>query len=138
MIFHIRIGVKSGVLYLSIYLIKLMIYYILMNAFAALGDDTRREIVRLVARNGELTSTEISRNFAMSPPAISQHLKVLQEAELLMMKKDAQKRIYCLNDSGMKELEEWLSDIKLLWSKRLDRMEKFLLKMKQEKAREKK
>ncbi|EKO78913.1 MULTISPECIES: metalloregulator ArsR/SmtB family transcription factor [Leptospira] len=109
-----------------------------MNAFAALADDTRREIVRLVAKNGELTSTEISRNFKMSPPAISQHLKVLKEAKLLYMKKEAQKRIYSLNNSGMNEMENWLLDIKNLWNKRLDNLDKYLLKIKKEKSRDKK
>ncbi|EMO44867.1 metalloregulator ArsR/SmtB family transcription factor [Leptospira santarosai] len=109
-----------------------------MNVFAALADDTRREIVRLVAKNGELTSTEISRNFKMSPPAISQHLKVLKEAKLLYMKKEAQKRIYSLNNSGMNEMENWLLDIKNLWNKRLDNLDKYLLKIKKEKSRDKK
>ncbi|UZN06878.1 metalloregulator ArsR/SmtB family transcription factor [Leptospira santarosai] len=109
-----------------------------MNAFAALADDTRRKIVRLVAKNGELTSTEISRNFKMSPPAISQHLKVLKEAKLLYMKKEAQKRIYSLNNSGMNEMENWLLDIKNLWNKRLDNLDKYLLKIKKEKSRVKK
>jgi len=109
-----------------------------MNAFAALADDTRREIVRLVAKNGELTSTEISQNFEVSPPAISQHLKILKEAKVLNMKKDAQKRIYTLNDSGMDEMEKWLLDIKNLWNKRLDRLDRYLLKMKAERAHDKK
>ncbi|WP_413613383.1 ArsR/SmtB family transcription factor [Bdellovibrio sp. HCB-110] len=109
-----------------------------MNAFAALSDDTRREIVRLVAKNGELTSTEISQSFKMSPPAISQHLKILKEAKVLHMKKDAQKRIYSLNDSGLHEVEDWLLDIRNLWNQRLDNLEKYLLKMKREKSREKK
>ena len=109
-----------------------------MNAFAALSDDTRREIVRLVAKGGELTSTEISQNFKMSPPAISQHLKILKEAKVLQMKKDAQKRIYSLNDSGIDEVEDWLLEIKSLWNARLDRLEKYVLKMKREKSREKK
>src|SRR5271154_6604275 len=101
-----------------------------MNAFAALSDDTRREIVRLVAKNGELTSTEISQNFEMSPPAISQHLKVLKEAKVLSVKKDVQKRVYTLNDSGIDEIEKFLLDIKHLWNKRLDRLDRHLLKMK--------
>jgi len=109
-----------------------------MNAFAALADDTRREIVRLVAKNGELTSTEISHNFKMSPPAISQHLKVLKEARVLIMKKDAQKRIYSLSDSGTDEMERWLLDIKNLWNKRLDRLERHLLKIKAERLHDKK
>jgi len=109
-----------------------------MNAFAALADDTRREIVRLVAKNGQLTSTEISQNFKMSPPAISQHLKILKEANVLNMKKDAQKRLYSLNDSGVSEMEEWLLNIKNLWNKRLDNLDRYLLKIKKEKSYAKK
>lgn len=109
-----------------------------MNAFAALADDTRREIVRLVAVNGELTSSEISSNFNMSPPAISQHLKVLKEAKVLHMEKEAQKRIYSLNDSGLNELEKWLQDIRILWNKRLDNLDNYLNKMKEEKYRNEK
>ncbi|WP_039948842.1 ArsR/SmtB family transcription factor [Leptospira fainei] len=109
-----------------------------MNAFAALADDTRREIVKLVAKNGELTSSEISQNFKMSPPAISQHLKVLKEAKVLQVKKEAQKRIYRLNNSGIDEMEDWLSEIRNLWNKRLDRLDKYVLKIKKEKHRDKK
>lgn len=108
-----------------------------MNAFSALADNTRREIIRLVAKNGELTSTEISQNFKMTPPAISQHLKVLLEAKILSMKKEAQKRLYSLNGSGISEMEDWLLDIKNLWNRRLDNLEKYLLRMKKEKSRDK-
>jgi DNA-binding transcriptional ArsR family regulator len=109
-----------------------------MNTFAALADDTRREIVKLVARNGELTSTEISQNFNMSPPAISQHLKILKEANILNMNKDAQKRLYSINGSGIDEMEKWLLDIKGLWNKRLDRLDRYLSKMKGERSHVKK
>ncbi len=74
----------------------------------------------------------------MSPPAISQHLKVLKEAKVLHMKKEAQKRIYSLNDSGMNEMENWLLDIKNLWNKRLDNLDKYVLKIKKEKSHDKK
>lgn len=109
-----------------------------MNAFEALADNTRREIVRLVAKNGELTSSEISQNFKMSAPAISQHLKVLREARVLQMKKDAQKRIYSLNETGMAEVGDWLVEIRDLWNKRLDKMARYLLNLKQERMNEKK
>ncbi|MBM9545628.1 winged helix-turn-helix transcriptional regulator [Leptospira sp. 201903074] len=109
-----------------------------MNAFAALADDTRRDIVRLVAKNGELTSTEISQNFQMSPPAISQHLKVLKAANILQMKKDAQKRIYSLNQSGMKEMEDWMIEIRNLWTKRLDKLDRYVMKLKMERSHDKK
>ena len=109
-----------------------------MNIFSALSDDTRQVMVRLVAINGQLTSTEIGQHFKMSPPAISQHLKVLREARILKVKKDAQRRIYSLDESGIKEVEDWLIDIKNLWNKRLDNLEKYLLKLKKEKLRDKK
>lgn len=105
-----------------------------MNAFAALADETRREIVKLVAKNGELTSTQISQNFPVSPPAISQHLKILKEAKVLQMKKQAQKRIYSLDDSGIGEVEEWLVQIKTLWSRRLERLDEYLLSLQREES----
>jgi DNA-binding transcriptional ArsR family regulator len=101
-----------------------------MNTFAALADGTRREIVVLVARNGELTSTDISRNFKMSSSAISQHLKILREATVLNMRKEAQRRIYSLNDSGITEVEKWLLDVRNLWNKRLDTLDRYLSKLK--------
>lgn len=109
-----------------------------MDAFAALADETRREIVRMVAKNGRLTSTRISQNFKMSPPAISQHLKVLREAKVLQMEKEAQMRIYSLNESGMLEVEDWLEDIRNLWSKRLDRLDQYVQKIKKERSRDQK
>ncbi|EMJ97412.1 metalloregulator ArsR/SmtB family transcription factor [Leptospira sp. WS58.C1] len=109
-----------------------------MNAFAALADDTRREIVRLVAKNGELTSTEIGENFNITAPAISHHLKVLKSAKLLNMKKEAQKRIYSLNGSSVSEMEDWILEIIDLWKKRLDKLDRYVLKLKKERTRDKK
>lgn len=109
-----------------------------MNAFAVLADETRRGIVRLVAKNGELTSTEISQNFQMSPPAVSQHLKLLKEAKILNVKKEAQKRIYSLNQQGMKEMEDWMIEIKNLWLKRLDKLDRYVMKLKMERSNDKK
>ncbi|EQA46539.1 transcriptional regulator, ArsR family [Leptospira broomii serovar Hurstbridge str. 5399] len=94
--------------------------------------------MKLVAKNGELSSTTISQNFKMSPPAISQHLKILKEAKVLQVKKEAQKRIYRLNNSGIDEMEDWLLEIKNLWNKRLDRLDKYVLKIKKEKSLDRK
>lgn len=59
------------------YLIKNILNNVGMNAFNALVDETRLEIVKLITQNGELTSSEIVQNFKMSAPANSQHLKIL-------------------------------------------------------------
>jgi len=108
-----------------------------MNAFAALSDPTRRNIVKIVVMHGQLSSSEISRNFDISSAAISQHLKILKESQVLRMKKDAQRRLYSLG-SGMDEVEEWIDEIKAQWSKRLNKYERYVLKMKKERDREKK
>ena len=104
-----------------------------MQAFAALADETRREIVVLVAKNGEMSSTAISQKFKMSAPAISQHLKVLREASVLHVKKDAQKRLYSVNRSGMEAMEKWFYDIKA-WNLRFDRLDLYMQKLKKERA----
>lgn len=103
-----------------------------MNAFAALSDGTRRDIVRLVAQKGAMASSEISTNFDMSPPAISQHLKVLREARVLRMRKEAQKRIYTLDDFGLGEMESWILETRSLWKNRMDRLETHLETKKKE------
>ncbi len=109
-----------------------------MNAFSALADDTRRQIVVLLANNGELPVSEISKNFSMTPPAVSQHLKVLKEAKVIKLKKSAQKRFYSIDESGLKEIESWIIDVRTQWNKRLDSLEKYLSKLKKEKNHEKK
>ena len=103
-----------------------------MNAFAALADQTRREIVCLIAENGELAASEISKNFRMTSPAISQHLKILREAKIIRMKKDAQKRLYRVDESGLNEVGNWLADVKSLWNERFDNLDRYLKNLKEE------
>ncbi|PKA26893.1 ArsR/SmtB family transcription factor [Leptospira levettii] len=105
-----------------------------MNSFLALGDDTRREIILLVAKNGEMTSTAISKHFSISAPAISQHLQLLRELQLLNVKKEAQKRIYSVNLDGFSEMEELILKVREDWSKRLNSLERYALKLKKGKT----
>jgi DNA-binding transcriptional ArsR family regulator len=58
-----------------------------MDIFSALADSNRRKIIELLARSGELSATEINEQFQVSAPAISQHLKVRREANLVRMEK---------------------------------------------------
>ncbi len=94
-----------------------------MNAFAALADSTRREILLMLAQHGELAASDISDRFQMSAPAISQHLKVLREAKVIQMKKQAQRRLYSIDRDGLDEVGAWLEQLKELWNKRLDALE---------------
>lgn len=91
-----------------------------MDAFVALSDPTRRRIVELLANWGELSATEIASHFPVSPQAISQHLKVLREAQLVQVERRAQQRIYRIDPQGMLELEQWAKQLGQIWSRRFD------------------
>jgi DNA-binding transcriptional ArsR family regulator len=79
-----------------------------MDAFSALAEPTRRDILELLASNGKMPATAIYKRFKATPPAISQHLKVLKDANLVSVQKKAQQRIYYVNPEPMKELEKWI------------------------------
>ena len=96
-----------------------------MIAFTALADPTRREIVEMLAA-GERSAGDIARQFDVSAPAISQHLKVLREARLVSVRVDAQRRIYALDAAGIGEIDAWLNHIRSFWAGRLDALEQEL------------
>jgi DNA-binding transcriptional ArsR family regulator len=79
-----------------------------MEAFAALGDPTRRRIVEMLAER-ELAAGDIARRFDMTAPAVSQHLKILRNANLIRVRVDAQRRMYALEPQGLADLDAWLA-----------------------------
>ena len=97
-----------------------------MDTFTALADPTRRNIIEMIASRGELAATDISDNFQVSPPAISQHLKVLREVKLVRMEKRAQQRIYSIDTNGISEMESWLATMLRMWNERFDALDKYL------------
>jgi DNA-binding transcriptional ArsR family regulator len=103
-------------------------------AFAALADPTRRQIVELLTQR-ELPAGEIALRFAVSPPAISQHLKVLREAGLVSVRAEAQRRIYGIDRTGFAELEQWLADVKRFWEPKLDELQRQLQKEARKRSR---
>ncbi|MCX6727456.1 MAG: metalloregulator ArsR/SmtB family transcription factor [Candidatus Saccharibacteria bacterium] len=78
-----------------------------MDKFYALATPIRREILAILSGQKQLTATAIAEQFQVSPSAISQHLKILLNSDLVLMHKQAQQRIYELNTDAMQELEEW-------------------------------
>ena len=97
-----------------------------MDIFQALADPNRRKIIEMLARDGQLSATEISDRFSVSPQAISQHLKVLREARLVQVVKRAQQRIYQVNPEAMLELEAWARQLRQLWDQRFDALDQVL------------
>lgn len=97
-----------------------------MDSFAALSDPTRRSIIEVLASTGALSAGAIHDHFTISAPAISQHLKVLREADLVQVEKQAQQRIYSINPAAFTEMEQWLHTMRLFWNARLDVLEELL------------
>lgn len=86
-----------------------------MLPFAALADPTRQRIVEMLAAR-EHRAGEIARRFDMTPPAVSQHLRLLREAGLVSVRREAQRRIYALEPAALAELDAWLARFRRFWS----------------------
>jgi DNA-binding transcriptional ArsR family regulator len=97
-----------------------------MDVFAAIAQPTRRSILEMLAEGGQLTASQISRRFRLSPPAISQHLKVLREARLVRMRKHRQEHIYQINPETVRQVEDWARQMTELWNERFDRLDTLL------------
>ncbi len=97
------------------------------HPMSALADPTRQRIVEMLA-GGALSSGEIAGHFALSAPAISQHLKTLKTARLVSVRVDRQKRIYTLDPDGVAELAAWVDQIRAFWNPKLDALEAALKK----------
>jgi DNA-binding transcriptional ArsR family regulator len=97
----------------------------LSTTFAALADPTRRAILaRLTA--GEATVTELAEPFAMSLPAISKHLKVLERAGLITRGRTAQWRPCRLEAAPLRQATDWLAEYRRFWEDSFDRLDEHL------------
>ncbi len=97
-----------------------------MDAFYALAEPRRRKVVEILAHRGQLSATQICKEFDVTPQAISQHLKVLREAKVIQMERKAQRRIYAFNPKSMFEIEKWAASMTEMWNSKLDRLDKAL------------
>ena len=95
-----------------------------MDMFSALAEPHRRSILEMLASSGQLSASAIAREFRVSPPAISQHLKVLREAGLVRMQKRAQQRLYQVNPDAMHELEDWARRMAAQYERRFEALER--------------
>ena len=89
--------------------------------FQALADPTRRAILARLA-TGEASVTELAEPFAMSQPAISKHLKVLERAGLIRRGRDAQRRPCRIDAKALEEANMWIERYRELWEARLDKL----------------
>jgi DNA-binding transcriptional ArsR family regulator len=101
------------------------------STFAALADPTRRAIIARLA-TGEATVMELAKPFAMSQPAISKHLKVLEQAGLISRSRDAQRRPCRIEAKRLEEANQWLERYSAFWEASLQRLDDMLVEIQAE------
>ncbi|MCR6634497.1 helix-turn-helix transcriptional regulator [Devosia sp.] len=99
--------------------------------FHALSDPTRRAILTRLAREGDVTVMDLAEPFAMSQPAISKHLKVLEKAGLVSRGRDAQKRPVHLEAQPLAEVTGWLIEYRKYWQAQFERLDDLLEELQQ-------
>lgn len=92
------------------------------DVFHAIAHPTRRTILRLL-RTGDRPARELAEPFGVSFPAISQHLRILKEADLVAERRDGRQRIYRLRSAPLKDVYRWAAEFQEFFNARLDALE---------------
>ena len=96
-----------------------------VSAYAALAERHRRQILDLL-RSGERPVADLVAHLGLSQPGVSKHLKVLREAGLVVARTQGKQRMYALRAEPLVEVVQWLEPYRMLWSSRLDALERHL------------
>jgi DNA-binding transcriptional ArsR family regulator len=102
------------------------------DVFQAIADPTRRAIILLLAVSS-MTPNGLADHFQTSRQAVSKHIKVLAECEILTQQQQGREIYYHLNADKMKDIEKWLEQFRQLLAKRFDQLDEVLLQLKQNK-----
>jgi DNA-binding transcriptional ArsR family regulator len=109
-----------------------------VHAFEVLGDPVRRRILELLA-DGEMTSGAvcqvIQREFGISQPAVSQHLRVLREAGFASVRPEGTRRLYAVNSDPLRDIDAWLDRFRRFWTPHLDALATELARGKRERRK---
>src|SRR5215467_1157715 len=106
----------------------------LSSIFSALADPTRRAILARLA-SGEASVGELAQPFAMSQPAISKHLKVLERAGLIAKSREAQWRLCRLEGAPLREVADWMEPYRRFWDESFSRLDEHLRHLQRDKER---
>jgi len=96
------------------------------DVFQVIADPTRRRILDLLCEKGEQPVKQLAEPFAMSLPAISQHLQILSEADLVEMRKLGRQRLYTLKPGRLKQVSHWVANYEQFWQQKLDALSDYL------------
>lgn len=95
------------------------------DVFQAIADPTRREIIRILA-NQSLNLNSVAENFDVSRPAISKHIKILEECGLIIIKQQGRERFCEANLKSLAQVSQWIEQYRIFWTQKLDALENFL------------
>lgn len=95
------------------------------DIFSALSDPTRRAILDML-RTENKSLSDISAQFDMSRPAVSKHIKVLEQADLITIAQDGRHRIHCLNPDGLRPAYDWLQTYEAFWDEKLSSLKSLI------------
>ncbi|XOV95285.1 MAG: ArsR/SmtB family transcription factor [Bacteroidota bacterium] len=99
------------------------------DVFQAIADPTRRDILNMITHK-KLNLNSIAESFEMSRPAISQHIKLLEECGLIRINQQGRERYCELELTKLKEVDNWLEPFKRMWESRFDQLDELLIEMK--------
>jgi DNA-binding transcriptional ArsR family regulator len=99
------------------------------DVFRAIADPTRRALLDLL-RRGARPVGALAGEFDLSLPAVSQHLRVLREVDLVREERDGRRRVYQLNPAPLRHVVDWLSHYQRFWERKLDALDRYLEKTK--------
>ncbi len=96
------------------------------DVFQAIADPTRRDIITLLASGESMNLNSIADQFEISRPAISKHIKILEECNLIDIQQEGRERICELKPEELEPVSDWVKKNLKLWNTRLDRLENYL------------
>ena len=102
------------------------------DVFQAIADPTRRAIILLIALQA-MTPNAIAQHFDTTRQAVSKHLRILAECQLVKQKQSGREIYYELNETRMKEIDKWLEQFRKIWESRFNELDKILLTIKNKK-----
>ena len=107
------------------------------DVFQAIADPTRRAIIALIAMQA-MTPNAIAEHFDTSRQAVSKHLRILAECELVQQEQKGREIFYSLEIEKMKEIDEWLEQYRKIWESRFEQLDSLLAELKQQAKKEQK
>ena len=106
------------------------------DIFQAIADPTRREIISLLAKGDSMNLNSIANQFDISRPAISKHVKILEECDLIDIHQEGRERICELRPEKLDPISNWVEKNKRIWNQRLDMLEEYLIELKNDEKNE--